>query len=132
MGFLQQFHLVIKYKKVNTNNLVDMVSRPSTSNITTLGTLMHMKPFTHDAYREAYLEDEEFKELYQQLQSQSHVHDGDNIVDYHLQDGLLYRLDKLCVPKGERLQFIREDHTSKVVGKFCVGKTMATLYRYVY
>jgi len=35
------------------------------------------------------------------LQSQSHVHDGDNTVDYHLQDGLLYRLDKICVPKGE-------------------------------
>jgi len=65
--------------------------------------------------------------VYQQLQSQSHVHDGDNTVDYHLQDGLLYRLDKLCVPKGEHLQLIREAHTSKVAGHFGVGKTMANL-----
>lgn len=65
--------------------------------------------------------------MYQQLQSQSHVHDGDNTVDYHLQDGLLYRLDKLCVPKGEHLQLIREAHTSKVAGHFGVGKTMANL-----
>ena len=88
MGFLQQFHLVIKYKKVNTNKLVDMLSRPPTSNITTFGTLMHMEPFTHDAYREAYSEDEELKEVFQQLQSQIHVHDGNNNIEYHLQDGL--------------------------------------------
>jgi len=69
MGFLQQFHLVIKYKKGNANKLVDMLSRPPTSKNITLGTLMHMEPFTHDAYIEAYLEDEDFKEVYQQLQS---------------------------------------------------------------
>jgi len=69
MGLLQQFHLVIKYKKGSTNNLDDILSRPPTLKITALGTLMDMEPFTHDAYREAYLEDEGFKEVYQQLQS---------------------------------------------------------------
>ena len=67
MGFLQQFHLVIKYKKGNKNKLTDMISRPPTSKITALGTLMHMDLFTHDAYREVYLEDEDFKVVYQQL-----------------------------------------------------------------
>lgn len=62
---------------------------------------MHMESFTHDAYREGYLEDEDFKEVYQKLQSKSHVDGGDNTVDYHLQDGLLCRLDNLCIPKGE-------------------------------
>jgi len=65
MGFFQQFNFVIKYKKGNTNKLFDMFSRPPTSNFTALGALMHMDPFTHDAYREAYLEDEDFKEVYQ-------------------------------------------------------------------
>jgi len=60
------------------------------------------------------------------------VHDGDNTIDYHLQDGLLYKLDKLCVPKGESLHLIREAHASKVAGNFSVGKTMANLQRYVY
>ena len=61
--------MVIKYKKVSTNKLVDMLSRPPTSNITTFGTLMHMEPFTHDAYIEAYSEDEDFNEVYHQLSS---------------------------------------------------------------
>jgi hypothetical protein len=73
MGFLQQFHLVIKYKKGSTNNLAYMLSRPPTSKITTLGTLMHMDPFTHDAYREAYTKDEDFKEVFRKLQGQIHI-----------------------------------------------------------
>ena len=56
MSFLQQFHLAIKYKKGNTNKLVDMLSKPPTPNITTLGTLMHMDPFTLDAYRGIFRE----------------------------------------------------------------------------
>jgi hypothetical protein len=67
MGFLQQFHLVIKYKKGNTNKLEDMLPRPPTYKITALGTLMHMDPFTHDAYKEEYKEDEDFKEVFQHL-----------------------------------------------------------------
>jgi hypothetical protein len=66
--FLQQFHLAIKYKKGSTNNLKYIPSRRPTSNISTLGTLMHMDPFTHDAYKHAYIENEDFKEVFQQLQ----------------------------------------------------------------
>ena len=50
-----------------------MLSRPPTTNITNLGTLMHMEPFTHDACKEEYIEDGEFKEVFQQLQIQFHV-----------------------------------------------------------
>lgn len=60
---------MIKYKKGSTNKLVDMLSRPPTSKIIALGTLVHMEPFTHDAYREACSKDEDFKEVYQRLQS---------------------------------------------------------------
>ena len=56
--------MVIKYKKGSTNKLADMLSRPLKSKITTLGTLMHMETFTHDAYKEAYIEDEDFKEVF--------------------------------------------------------------------
>ena len=46
--------------------LVDILStRSPTSKITTLGTMMHMDPFTHDAYIEAYIEDEDSKEVFQ-------------------------------------------------------------------
>jgi hypothetical protein len=30
--------------------------------------MMHMEPFTDDAYKETYIEDEDFKEVSQQLQ----------------------------------------------------------------
>jgi hypothetical protein len=65
MGILQQFNLVIKYKKGSKNKLADILSKPPTSKITTLGNLMHMDPFTNDAYKEAYIEDEDFKEVFQ-------------------------------------------------------------------
>jgi hypothetical protein len=68
----------------------------------------------------------------QQLQGQIHIEEGDDKVDYHLQNGLLYKLDKLCVPKGEQIQLIRETHTSKVVGHFGVGKTIVNLQWYLY
>jgi hypothetical protein len=44
---------------------------------------------------------------------------------------LHYKLDKLCVPKGERLQLIREAHTSKVEIHFGVGKMVVNILRYV-
>lgn len=84
MGFLQQCHVVIKYKKINTNNFCNMLSKPPTSKIINLGTLMHMEAFTHDAYRDAYSEDEKFKDLFQQFQSWSHVYDGNNTINCHL------------------------------------------------
>jgi hypothetical protein len=47
MGFLQKFHLVIKYNKGITNNFSYMLSQPPTSKITGLGTLMmHKKRHT--------------------------------------------------------------------------------------
>jgi hypothetical protein len=64
MRFLQKIHPVIKYKKGNTNKLVDMISRPPTSNIIALRTMMHMEPFTHDVYKEAYTKDKDFKEVF--------------------------------------------------------------------
>jgi hypothetical protein len=96
-----------------------MLSRPATSNLTSLGTHMHMKPFTHDAYKETCIEDEDLKE-------------GDDKDGYHFHNKLLYNLDKLYVPKGERLQLIKEAHAFKVAGHFGVGKTVANLQRYVY
>jgi len=64
MGFLQNFHLFIKYTKENTKNLVDMLPRLPTSNITVFETLMHIEPFIQKSYREAYKKYEDFKEVF--------------------------------------------------------------------
>jgi hypothetical protein len=101
MGFLQQFHLAINYNKGSTNKSVDIISRPPTSNITSLVTMMHMESLTHDAYKEAYTKYEDFKEVFQHLQGQIHIEEVDGNVDYHFQNGLLYKLEQLHVPKCE-------------------------------
>jgi hypothetical protein len=45
---------------------------------------------------------------------------------------LIYKKDKLCVLKGEILHLIKQAHTLKVVGHFCVGNMVDSLQRYVY
>jgi hypothetical protein len=62
--FLQEFRLVITYKKSSTNKLTYILSRPPTNNIIDFETLIHMDPFTHDEYKEAYIEYENFKEVF--------------------------------------------------------------------
>ena len=86
-GFLQQFCLIIKYNKESTNKLEGMLSRPPISNITALGTLIYMEHFTHDVDQEEYIEDEDFKEVFQLLQGQFHVEEGDIKTSYILHDG---------------------------------------------
>jgi hypothetical protein len=99
MGFLQQFHLVIKYKKGTGNKVVDILSRP------------HIVA--------SIIED--FKEVYEKL-----TH-GAQVENYCLQGKLLYHLGNLCIPTSERVHVIQEAHTSLVSGHFGIGKTMVHL-----
>lgn len=54
-----------------------MLSRHPTHKITTLGTLMDMELFTHEAYKSKYVEDKDFKEIFQLFQRQHHE-EGNN------------------------------------------------------
>ena len=53
-------------------------------------------------------------------------------MDYHVKDQLLYHLGKLCIPQTERVNTIREAHTSLISGHFGVSKTIAQLQRFCY
>jgi hypothetical protein len=86
MGFLQQFQLVIKYKKGTSNKVVDMISRPPI--------------LSHDIYVEQYVIDEDFKEVFVKL-----TH-GAQVENYCLQGKLLYHLVKLCIPTSEQTHVI--------------------------
>jgi hypothetical protein len=122
MGFLQQFHLVIKYKKGTSNMVADMLSRPP------IVTFIVLKDtyLSHDIYVEQYAINEDFKEVYEKLTL------GAQVENYCLQGKLLYHLGKLCIPTSERVHVIQESHTSLVFGHFGVGKTMAHLQRFCY
>jgi hypothetical protein len=117
MGFLQKFHLVIKYKKGTSNKVEDMLSRPP---ITT-SIILKYTYLSHDNYVEQYAIDDDFKEVYEKL-----TH-GAQVENYCLQGKLLYHLGKLCIPTSERVHVIQEAHTSLVSGHIGVGKTMAHL-----
>jgi hypothetical protein len=57
MGFLQQFHLAIKYKKGMSNKVVDMLSRPPL----VASIILKNDSLSHDSYVEQYVVDEYFK-----------------------------------------------------------------------
>lgn len=82
----------------------------------------------HDGYKEQYVVDPDFQNIYQRLSLGNEV--GNH--DFHLHDGLLFHLGKLCIPNGERNNLIREAHTSRISGHFGVGKTLANLKRCCY
>jgi hypothetical protein len=124
MGFLQQFHLVIRYKKGIFNKVVDMLSRP----IISASAILKQSPIMHESYMEQYALDTDFKEVYETLCHSNHVEE----LDYHVHNNLLYHLGKLCIPQGERINIIREAHSSLIAGHFGVGKTVANLQRYCY
>jgi hypothetical protein len=54
MGFLQQFHLVIKYKKGTSNKVADMISRPPI----VASIILKNTSLSHDRYVEQYAIDE--------------------------------------------------------------------------
>jgi hypothetical protein len=62
MGFLQQFHLVIKYKKGTSNKVTDMISRPPIF----ASIILKNVSLSHDSYVEQYVIDEDFK-VYEKL-----------------------------------------------------------------
>ena len=88
MGFLQQFHLVIKHKKGTSNKVVDMISRPPI----VASIILKYIYLSHDSYVEKYAIDEYFKEVYEKL-----TH-GARVENYCLHGKLLYHLGKLCIP----------------------------------
>ena len=63
MGFLQQFHLIIKYKKWIHNKVTYILSRPPTN----ASIVIQQSPLVHASYVEQYTKDEDFKEVYGSL-----------------------------------------------------------------
>lgn len=124
MGFLQQFHLVIRYKKGIYNKVVDIISRRILNSFV----ILKHNSVLHESYIEQYANDSNFQEVYAILSQGNQIEE----LDYHVHNSLLYHLGNLCIPQGERNNIIREAHTSLIVGHFGVGKTVVSLQRYFY
>ena len=131
MGFLQQFHLVIRYKKGIHNKVADMLSRP----IINASTILKHNFVLHESYIEQYAQDMDFKDVYATLSQGKRVEE----LDYHVKDRLLYHCGKRCIPQTERAKIIREApkiireaHTSLISSHFGVSKIVTQLQRFCY
>ena len=92
MVFLQQFHLVIRYKKGIFNKFFDMLSRP----IISASTLLKNDSIVHESYIEQYAHDIDFQDVYASLSKGNQVEEK----DYHMHKNLLFHLGKLCIPQA--------------------------------
>jgi len=73
MGFLQQFHLIIIYKKGIHNKVANMLSRP----IINASTILKHNSMLHESYIEQYAQDMDFKDVYATLSQGKRVEELD-------------------------------------------------------
>ena len=90
MGFLQQFHLSIRYKKGIFNKFSDMLSRP----IISASTLLKNDFILHESYIEQYKHDIDFQDVYASLSEGNQVKEK----YYQMHKTLFFHLGKLCIP----------------------------------
>ena len=62
-GFLQQFHLVIRYKKGIYNKVTDMLSR----SIVNSTIILKHNPIMHEIFIEQYVNDSDFQDVHEIL-----------------------------------------------------------------
>jgi hypothetical protein len=113
LNLLKLFPYIIKHKKGKENVIADALSR----RYTMLSQLDH-KIFFLESIRELYAMDVDFKDAYENYREERTWN------KYVLQDGLLYRANKLCVSASSvRLLFLQEAHEGGLMGHFGVKKT---------
>jgi hypothetical protein len=110
--FIKTFPYIIKHKKGKKNVIANALSR----SYTMLSQVDH-KIFGLESIKELYATDVDFKDAYENCR------EGRAWNKYVLQDGLLYRANKLCVPaRSIRLLFLQEAHGGGLMGHFGVKK----------
>ena len=79
-----------------------------------------------------YKEDAKFKEIYETVQNPA-VHNRSQWLDYLIQGGLLFKSNKLCIPKcSMRENIIKEKHNGGLSGHFGQDKTFAQVNAFYY
>jgi hypothetical protein len=110
MGFLQQLHLVIKYKKVIHNKVVGMFLRP----VINASKILRYNPLAHESYAEQYAKDDYFRDVYDAL-----THGNQQSYDY-MHDNLLYH-DANPLPSGRDPLRIVTKTTLRVNPTLCLS-----------
>lgn len=114
--FLQSFHFSSKYKDGKSNVVADALSR----RYTLLATL-DVRLLGFETLKDYYETDSDFGAVFLDCAGGSHG-------DFVLQDGFLFKGNRLCVPKHAiRELLIREAHGGGLAGHFGIAKTLEIL-----
>jgi hypothetical protein len=116
--FLQSFTFVIKHTSGKSNKVVDALSRVNLIlqefKVNTLG---------FDELIAMYKEDAYFQDIYAACENPV-SNNRSQWLDYMLQEGLLFKNNKLCIPKcSMRENLIKEKHSGGLSGHFGQDKT---------
>ncbi|KAJ9557635.1 hypothetical protein OSB04_012249 [Centaurea solstitialis] len=119
--FLQSFIFVSKYKTRSSNIVADASSRRYVM-LNVLGARVLGFSFI----KELYLDDPDFSKVIQECKERA-------CGSYFIQDGFLFKNNKLCIPKGSiRELLIREAHGGGLAGHFGINKTLGVLHEHFY
>jgi hypothetical protein len=83
--------------------------------------MLHFCGHEASEWPQLYQREPDFATTYQLLVT------GENVTDFHFQDGLLFHLGHLCVPTREHANMIWEAHYSQMARHFGVEKTLIVL-----
>ena len=124
---MQNFTFVLKHISGSSNKVADALSRRclvlQEVQVNVLG-LEHLK--------DMYEEDADFKEAYEACQNQV-FRDRSPWIDFMIQEGLLFKGNKLCIPKcSMRENLLKEKHSGGLAGHFGNDKTYAQLSNFYY
>jgi hypothetical protein len=115
--FIESFPYVIKHKRGKENVIVDALSRRYS-----MLSQLDFKIFALETIKEQYMFDPNFKDV------MLNCKDGKAWAKFFVNDGLLFRANKLCIPASSvRLLLLQVAHGGGLMGHFGVKKTEAIL-----
>jgi len=125
--FLQSFTFVIKHKSGKSNKVADALSK-----VSFLLQEFKVSVVGFDEMIEMYNDDEDFRDIYTTVQNLV-SHNRSQWMDYLIQGGLLFKSNKLCIPKcSMRENIIKEKHSGGLFGHFGQDKTFALVNAFYY
>ena len=115
--FIESFPYIIKHKNGKENVIADALSRRYT-----MLSQLDFKIFGLQTVKDQYVNDADFKDVL------IHCMHGRPWGHFHMQDGFLFRANKLCIPASSvRLLLLQEAHGGGLMGHFGVYKTHEVL-----
>jgi hypothetical protein len=115
--FIESFSYIIKHKNGKENVIADALSRRYT-----MLSQLEFRIFGLQTMKDQYVDDADFKDFY------VHCKDGKPWGKFHIQDGFLFRANKLCILASlVHLLLLQEAHGGDLMGHFGVYKTHEVL-----